>query len=61
MQNNKQNPDLYDVSEYSDSELFEMLDLNNPSDRELEAKIIMTINKYSGINEPNSKKLEAFF
>ena len=61
MQNNKQNPDLYDVSEYSDGELFEMLDLNNPSDRELEAKIIMTINKYTGINEPNSKKLEAFF
>jgi len=60
-QNNKQNPDLYDVSEYSDAELFEMLDLNNPSDRELEAKIIMTINKYAGINEPNSQKLEAFF
>ncbi len=37
---NKKKEDLYDVSSYSDSELYELLDLNNPTDRELEAKII---------------------
>ena len=31
---------MYDVSKYSQSELYDILDVINPSDRELEAKII---------------------
>ena len=38
--------EIYDISDYSDEELFEVLDLQNPSDRELEAKILMMIHKY---------------
>ena len=50
--------DLYDVSTYTDIELYEFLDLNNPSDRELEAKIIFMIEKYDKLN---NKKLTNFF
>jgi hypothetical protein len=38
--------ELYEVSQYSEKELFDILDLVNPSDRELEAKILMMIRKY---------------
>ena len=38
--------DLYDISSYSDDELYEILDLVNPTDRELEAKTLMMIHKY---------------
>jgi hypothetical protein len=41
---------MLDVSTYSDEELFEILDLSNPSDRELEAKIIVSIEKYREMN-----------
>ena len=44
--------ELYKVENYSDNELFTMLSLTNPSDRELEAKILMEINKYEEMNEP---------
>ena len=30
---------LYDIQEYSEEELYDILDLDDPSDRELEAKI----------------------
>ena len=36
---------IYDVSNYSDKELYELLDVNNPTDRELEAKILQCIAK----------------
>ena len=32
----KKNEDLYNIEQYSEDELFQMLDLNNPTDRELE-------------------------
>jgi hypothetical protein len=35
--------ELYNVSDYNDEELYEILDLIRPSDRELEAKIIFLI------------------
>ena len=35
---NKQNT-MYDVNKYTDDELYNILDLINPTDRELEAKI----------------------
>ena len=40
---NMEKTNLYNIHEYSDEELFEILDLNNPSDRELKQKILMMI------------------
>lgn len=51
--------ELYDVSQYSENELFDILDLVNPTDRELEAKIIMMIRKYE--NETPNPIMYAFF
>jgi len=52
---------LYDVTQYSDSELYAMLDLNNPSDRELEAKILLTIDKYSSVENTEAERIKSFF
>lgn len=38
--------DDFNIDKYSDNELFNLMDLNNPSDRELEARIIMLMNQY---------------
>ena len=35
--------DEYDIHSYTDQECFEMLNLNNPSDRELEMKILQSM------------------
>ena len=43
----KENENMYDVKSYNDNELYDILDLTNPSDRELEAKILLLIDKYS--------------
>uniref|UniRef100_A0A6C0JMT2 Uncharacterized protein n=1 Tax=viral metagenome TaxID=1070528 RepID=A0A6C0JMT2_9ZZZZ len=56
---NKISQELYNINEYTDEELYEILDLFNPTDRELEAKIIFFINKYS--NMENSSALVTFF
>lgn len=58
---NMEKTNLYNIHEYSDEELFEILDLNNPSDRELEAKTLMMIHKYEKLNTKSGKKLSAFF
>jgi hypothetical protein len=55
------NNDLYDVSKYTDEQLYDVLDINNPSDRELEAKIIHMINKYSTMQNESGYKLAVFF
>lgn len=52
---------LYKIENYSDTDLFRMLDLTNPSDRELEAKILMEIDKYDNIDESSAKQLKDFF
>jgi hypothetical protein len=44
------NQSEYDISEYTDKELYDILDLVNPSDRELEAKILMKIREYNITN-----------
>lgn len=53
--------DLYDINSYSEKELYEILDLDDPSDRELEAKILMMIHKYKNMDSNSSKKLAYFF
>ena len=55
------NEDLYDVSKYTDEQLYDILDLNNPTDRELEARIIFLINKYSNMQNESGFKLAIFF
>ena len=50
-----------DVNEYTEDELFHILDLNSPTDRELEAKIIFLIDKYRTMNTNESNMLAEFF
>ncbi len=47
----------YDIHQYSDEQCFEVLGLNNPSDRELEMVILQQMDKY----EEKSKRLYRFF
>ena len=63
MLNSKENTDnIYDVSKYTDRELYDILDLNgNPSDRELEAKILFLIHKYDNIQNESGDQLSQFF
>ena len=63
MKSNDANQNEYDVSQYTDEELLTILDLNhNPTDRELEAKIIFNINKYKHIaGEESGTQLATFF
>ena len=49
--------DEYNIDKYTDQECFEVLNLNNPSDRELEMKILQFMDKY----ENKSKRLYRFF
>jgi hypothetical protein len=53
--------EIYDIDDYTDEELYEILDLLNPSDRELEAKILFFIRKYEDIGNLSSKKIVDFF
>lgn len=55
------NANMYDVNKYSDEELYSILDLINPSDRELEAKIYYMINKYKNMQNDSGDKLAKFF
>jgi len=52
---------LYDINNYTDQQLFDILDMNNPTDRELEAKIIHMINKYENIQNTDGNRLANFF
>ena len=53
--------DLYDINSYTDAEFYEILDLDDPSDRELEAKLLMMIHKYENMNTKSGKRLASFF
>jgi len=53
--------DEYDVNGYTEEQLFGILDLNNPSDRELEAKILSMVRKYSNFGNTSGDKLSQFF
>jgi hypothetical protein len=50
-----------DVSSYSDSELLNILNLNSPTDRELEARIIQMIQRYSTKESETSIKYQNFY
>lgn len=53
--------DIYNVNKYTDQELYNILDLVNPSDRELEAKIFHMTSKYKNMQNDSGNKLAAFF
>ena len=53
--------DLYNVSKYTDQELYNILDISNPTDRELEARILFLIRKYEIIQNEDGIKLKEFF
>ena len=50
-----------DISNYTDEELYEILNLDSPSDGELEARIIQKINEYKDSTNENDKSLASFF
>ena len=56
-----ENDDEYNVNNFTDEELFHLMDLNNPTDRELEAKLYLLIEKYEGIKNKLSVKMCRFF
>jgi len=53
--------ELYDVNKYTDDELYNILDLINPTDRELEAKVIFLIRKYENMQNKSGDELANFF
>ena len=53
--------DIYSVDKYTEKELFDILDIVNPSDRELEAKILHMIWKYENFGNESGDKLAKFF
>ena len=53
--------DEYNIKNYTDDELFNILGINHPTDRELEAKIIMMINKYSNIQNEDAFRIAIFY
>jgi len=53
--------DLYNINKYTDKQLYDILDMNNPTDRELEAKIIHLIKKYENMQNESGDKLAIFF
>jgi hypothetical protein len=53
--------DIYNVSSYTDKELYDILDVNNPTDRELEAKLLFLINKYETLQNESGNQLAQFF
>jgi hypothetical protein len=60
MSKNKQE-NIYDVSAYNDKELYDLLDLNSPTDRELEAKVVFMIKKYRNMQNTSGDQLAKFF
>jgi hypothetical protein len=53
--------DVYDIHRYTDEQLMNILNLNNPTDHELEAKILQMIRRYSNIQNESGMKLAHFF
>jgi len=53
--------DIYNVDKYTEKELFDILDIVNPSDRELEAKVLHMIWKYENFGNESGDKLAKFF
>jgi hypothetical protein len=53
--------DTYNISKYSDTELYNILDVINPTDRELEARILFLVHKYENMQNKSGDELANFF
>ena len=55
--------EIYNIENYTERDLFEILDINNPTDRELEMSIYKNIEQYDKDREYNKKseRLYRFF
>lgn len=53
--------ELYNVDNYTDAQLYDILDMNSPTDRELEAKILHLIRKYTAMQTASGNQLATFF
>ena len=53
--------DIYDVNQYTERELYSILNVSSPTDRELEAKLHFFINKYERVLSDEGNKLVRFF
>lgn len=51
----------YNVSNFTDEELFQLMDINNPTDRELEAKIYSLIKHYEVLGGVFGNRMKNFF
>ena len=58
---NTQPQDIYNIKNYTDAELLNILDLSNPTDNELEAKILSLISKYGYFQNEDGRKLRQFY
>lgn len=56
----KDKDSMFDVKSYNDKELYQILDLDNPTDRELEAKINQLLVKYENMKNPMGETWYAF-
>ena len=52
---------LYNIKNFTDEQLFAILDMDHPTDRELEAKIIHLIRKYENMQNEDGDRLSTFF
>ena len=52
---------LYNIKNFTDEQLFAILDMDHPTDRELEAKIIHLIRKYENMQNEDGTRLSTFF
>jgi hypothetical protein len=55
--------EIYNVENYTERDLFQILDINNPTDRELETSILKNVRQYEKDRDenPKSAKLWRFF
>lgn len=52
--------EIYNVEKYTESELFNILDINNPTDRELESSILKNVNLYEADRRENPKSAHLY-
>ena len=59
---NKMNPEsLHNIDSYTDDELYTILDLDDPSDPELENRILFLFQKYRNMQNRSGDQLAEFF
>ena len=52
---------MYNIKDFTDKELFQLMDLDSPSDRVLEMQIHILMNKYESMDNKMGKEMFSFF